>query len=94
MVIRRFEPLSCAKIVGTIYAVLGIVFGAMFSLVSLFGAFAGGDRSSPFIALFGVGAVIVLPIFYGMLGFVSALIGAWLYNALAGALGGIEMDIQ
>lgn len=94
MVIRRFEPLSCAKIAGTLYVVLGLVFGAMFSLISLFGVFAGGDRSSPFGAILGVGAIVLLPIFYGAMGFLSALIGAWLYNLLAGAVGGIEVDVQ
>jgi hypothetical protein len=44
--------------------------------------------------LFGVGAIIILPIFYGALTFVFALIGAALYNAVAGWVGGVEMDLQ
>jgi hypothetical protein len=42
----------------------------------------------------GVGAIIVLPIFYGGLGFVGTLIAAWLYNVIAGVVGGIELDVQ
>jgi hypothetical protein len=35
MVIKRIGPVSCAKITGTLYAILGIVVGAIFSLTSL-----------------------------------------------------------
>jgi hypothetical protein len=37
---------------------------------------------------------VALPILYGGMGFVMTLIGAWLYNILAGFVGGIEMDLQ
>ena len=28
------------------------------------------------------------------IGFVASLIGAWLYNALVGMVGGIQLDVQ
>jgi hypothetical protein len=31
---------------------------------------------------------------YGCLGFVTTLIMAWLYNVLAGIMGGVEIDVQ
>ena len=45
-------------------------------------------------ALFGAAAIIALPIFYGILGFISSLIGAALYNLVAGWVGGVEIDTQ
>jgi hypothetical protein len=42
----------------------------------------------------GVGAIVFLPILYGGCGFVFTLLGAWLYNAVAGLVGGVEMDLQ
>ena len=42
----------------------------------------------------GVGAIVFFPILYGCMGFVATLIGAWLYNVVAGLVGGIEMDLQ
>ena len=47
-----------------------------------------------FGALFGVGAVVAFPIFYGCLGFVGLLFAAWLYNLVAGVVGGVEVEIQ
>lgn len=43
---------------------------------------------------FGVGAVIFLPLFYGVLGFVAGLISAFAYNVIAGAFGGLELEIE
>ena len=99
MVVKSVKPLSVAKIVGLLYALLGLLFGGLMSLVGLAGAFAlpdtpGGEGFPPlFGAMFGIGAVLFMPIFYGCLGFISTLIGAVLYNVLAGAVGGIEVDV-
>ena len=94
MVITRVAPVSVAKIAGTIYALLGLMFGAIVSVAALVGAFAG-NGNPPFMgALFGVGAVVLLPIFYGCLDFVMSLVMAALYNAVSGFVGGVEVDIR
>jgi hypothetical protein len=95
MVIKRLGPLSCAKITGLLYAILGVVVGAIFSMASLATGLASHTaEAGRFGAIMGVGAIIAFPILYGGMGFVTALIGAWLYNALAGLVGGIELDLQ
>jgi hypothetical protein len=38
--------------------------------------------------------VIVAPIVYGCLGFLASFVAAWLYNLLAGVVGGVEIDLQ
>ena len=96
MVIKRIGPLSCAKITGTLYAVMGLFFGAIFSLLALTTGFAP-DSTGPaglLGTIMGVGAIIIFPIFYGCIGFVATLVAVWLYNILAGLVGGIEMDVQ
>lgn len=94
MVINRIGALSLAKVSGTLYAVLGLIVGALFSLIAMAGAVAsGGDEAGMFGALFGVGAIVVFPILYGCMGFIASLIGAWLYNVLAGMVGGVELDV-
>jgi hypothetical protein len=57
-------------------------------------ATAGGS-SNPIGALagFGLAAVVVVPIIYGAFGFVGGLIGAVIYNVVAGIAGGIEVDV-
>jgi hypothetical protein len=79
MVIRRGGVLSLGKVLGVLYALLGLIVGALFAIVSLLGAAVGvaNSQSSDAFAglLFGVGSVIFLPIFYGILGFVFGLTG-------------------
>ena len=101
MVVTRVNPLSAAKIAGILYALMGLLMGALVSLVGLAGAFATPDMSAGggvfptavIGAFFGIGAVVFLPIFYGCLGFITVLIGALLYNGVAGVVGGIEIDV-
>jgi cell division protein FtsX len=98
MVIRRVGPLSFAKITGVLYAIMGLVFGAAISVATVVGGMFGAAEeqgSDAFSSmLFGAAAVVALPIFYGVLGFVMALIGAALYNVIARFVGGIEMDVE
>ncbi len=95
MVINRIGPLSLAKIAGLLYALMGLFFGGILSLVALGGAFASADSGNAiFPMIFGAGAIVFLPIFYGCLGFVGTLIMAWLYNLVAGMLGGVELEVQ
>src|SRR3569833_3009087 len=100
MIIRRVGPLSCAKIAGIIYAVLGLVLGAAVSMFAMIGA-ALSSTQRPETALtpilgvvFGVGAIVMLPLFYGVIGSLSWPIGAWRYNLIAAKLGGIEIDVE
>jgi hypothetical protein len=95
MVVTRVSPLSCAKIAGVLYAIMGLLFGGVFSLVATLGAFAAPDTEGFGMlgALFGIGAVVIMPIFYGCMGFVMTLISAALYNLIAGMVGGIEIDV-
>jgi hypothetical protein len=95
MVITRVGPVSCAKITGTLYAIVGLVMGSVVSLVALAGGFGSNTSERGAIgAIIGMGSVIVFPICYGAIGFVASLIGAWLYNVLAGMVGGIQLDVQ
>jgi hypothetical protein len=99
MTITRVGPLSCAKVAGLLYVVIGLIAGGLVSLVSMAGGFAAAasspsDDAGVFAALFGVGAIIILPIFYGVLGFIGTLIMASLFNVAASMVGGVEVDAQ
>ena len=95
MIIKRVGPVSCAKVSGFLYAVIGLIVGGVLSLVAMAGGFASDAAGAAGLgAVIGVGAVIILPIMYGLMGFVATLIAAWLYNVAAGLVGGVEVDIQ
>jgi hypothetical protein len=98
MVVKRVGPLSAAKVAAIIYAIFGLVFGGLMTLFGMAGALAGGGENSGLgagiMGMVGVGAIVILPIFYACLGFVGTLIGAVLYNAVAGMVGGVEVDLQ
>jgi hypothetical protein len=97
MVIRRVNPISAGKIGGALGAGLGLIVGACVSLFMLVagGAMAASDEHAggAFRGMFlGVGAIVVLPIFYGVMMFVYGLIVAALYNFAAKFTGGLELD--
>jgi hypothetical protein len=100
MVIKRIGVGSAAKVAAVLYACIGLFVGAMLALISLAGAgfMAEAQRNSDFPAfigpLFGVGAIIFLPICYGILGLCIGAVVALIYNAAAGVTGGLELDTQ
>jgi hypothetical protein len=82
--IRRFGVAQTAKVFGVLYAIIGLLLAPIFVLVALFGPSESG---------FSVAFAVLLPIGYGLLGFVSAAIGCLVYNAIAGIVGGIEVEL-
>ena len=44
--------------------------------------------------MFGVGAIVVLPVLYGLLGALGGLIFSGLYNVIARLVGGIQVTLQ
>ena len=96
MVINRVGPVSVAKIAGMLYAILGLIFGAIVSAIALAGGLAGsGDEpgTAAMGAIFGAGAVVLLPILYGGFGALMTLLMAALYNFTARMVGGVELDV-
>jgi hypothetical protein len=89
MTLKRVGVLSAGKIIGVMYVVLGLFVGGIVSLIALAGASLGGGRDALPGVLGGVAAIVFLPIFYGVLGFLSGVIGAALYNVVARLIGGI-----
>ena len=97
MVLKSIGVMSAAKIVAVMYAVLGLIgglmFGAIFSLIPL-GEASSGEVPSWIAPMFGMGAIVIMPIVYGVMGFCIGAIGAVIYNALAGMMGGVELRLE
>jgi hypothetical protein len=95
VVIRRVEPLAAAKVMGLVYAAVGIIVGIIFAAASLLGGLASARPAGVgFGAGFGVAAIIVLPIVYGCIGFIMTAIAAAVYNWAAGIAGGIQIQTE
>ena len=98
--LRRVDPFSVAKVFAIVQASFGLLIGACLSAFSLLAGFASNalSQGSPIPGwigpLFGMGAVIALPIFYGVIGFISGLIGGALYNFFASMGGGIRVEFD
>jgi threonine/homoserine efflux transporter RhtA len=95
MVIKRLGVVSVAKMYGAMGVLVGLLIGICFAALStLFGSQLSGDSSG--VAAWGSGmglaAIVVMPIVYGVFTFISGLIGGWLYNMLAGMVGGVEIE--
>ena len=97
MVLKSVGVLSAAKIFGLMYAILGLVMGLLFAAVFAMIPFA--DRANQdiptwFAPMFGTGAILIMPIFYGCMGFVGGALAAATYNALSGMMGGLELRLE
>ena len=97
MVIRRFGIWSVARMYGALSAGMGLLIGLVIAVASAVGLGLAGSETDapPFLAgVFGVGAIVILPIFYGVMGICAGAIGAALYNLLAGVVGGVTVDAE
>ena len=83
--IRRFGVLQTAKVVGVLYALLGLVFVPVFLVISMFSPTKDGP---------GTGFALLMPVLYAVLGFVFTAIGCAIYNFVAGLVGGVEVELN
>lgn len=93
MKLKHVGVISCGKVFGVLHGGLCLIFCAIFSLIAFMGTAFGSDFTG---GAFGtwVGVIVMLPLFYGILGFIGGIITAWLYNIVTGWTGGIEMEFD
>ncbi len=104
-VLKKIGVMSLAKMMAVLYAAIGFIVGIFFALfASLFmalsvmpvgGSAAGGNALMPgAFAGLGVLAIILFPVGYAIMGFIGGAITAWLYNVIAGHVGGISIELE
>jgi len=102
MVIRKIGVLSLGKVMALMYAGIGLVIGVLYALFAVVGGGAmmamGGEEGAALgggmMMGMGLAAVIVLPILYGILGFIGGIISAFFFNLAAKYAGGLELEVQ
>ncbi|MGB6223500.1 hypothetical protein [Haloferula sp.] len=92
--LKRIDPV----IAGTVQAVIMAAFGLLyvpFGLLMMFGGFASGDAGGIGAGL-GVGLAIMIfaPVLYGLLGFLSGLLAAFVYNVAVRFTGGLRLEFE
>ena len=75
------------------YACMGLILAPLFLLMGVLAA-AVGQRNNPLAGIFSVGVALLLPVFYGGIGFIAGAIGAFFYNLLARWVGGFELELE
>jgi hypothetical protein len=83
--IRKFGVGQTAKVLGVMYAIMGVLIIPFVLLASMYDPEGFG---------FGFGFVLIFPVLYGIVGFVFTAIGCWFYNIVAGWVGGIEVELD
>lgn len=90
--LKRLEVLSVAKLQAVLMAVIGLITGIFYALLgAAFSVLAGPAGLGGGLGFF---AIIVLPIIYAVIGFILGAISAFLYNLIAGWVGGIEIEFE
>lgn len=93
-VIKKIGVSSAAKIYGLTLGLMGIFIGIIYALIfSFIGSFANEEIPMMGAGL-GIFMLILIPIVYGVIGFVIGALGAWVYNFVATKFGGLEIELS
>lgn len=90
--IISFAPHKTALTISVLFAISSLVFVIpamiMFSFIPNTDANGNAIQMGPPMIMF-----VLMPIFYLIFGYISTLIGAWLYNKVAKFTGGIKVTV-
>ena len=93
MKLKRVGVFSSGLFMGAGGAAMGGLGGVLLFLASLAGIGAGAQNVNAGQAAIGAGVmVLLLPIIYGIFGFIAGAFYAFIYNLIAGMTGGLEME--
>ncbi len=97
--LKRIAPLQFGKMMGVLYGLMGLIFLPFFVIAGLVGAFAQTQAQENAAAgAAALGGLVVMgllmPVIYGVMGFILGIISAALYNLIARWIGGIEVEVE
>jgi hypothetical protein len=88
--IVRIAPWQAGKFAAVLYFIMGIVMAGVMALSIIFAP----PNSAPGEGPPGWGVVIAMPFLYAVGGIVFVPASCWLYNLVAGWVGGIEVTVE
>jgi len=95
--LKKIAPLQLGKMLAVIYGLLSLIFVPFFMLFAAIASMAPkieGGPPIPAMLGMGFGLMLLAPLLYSFMGFVSGLIGALIYNIVAKWIGGIEIEVE
>lgn len=99
MRIRRIRIFSSAKVVGFLYAIIGLLSGVALATITPTIVQSSAELppelfGRPTNMVIGLAAIIGLPLVYWVLGAISGALMAIIYNLAAGWFGGLEIEYE
>jgi hypothetical protein len=88
--IKRIAPLQLGKILALCYGALGLLFCPIFLVTAPLASNLPSTQRVGIMA-FGTGFALMMPVMYAVMGFI---LGALIYNVIAGWIGGIEVEVE
>ena len=84
--VKRFGVAQTAKVAGILYVVMSAI---IFIPLGLIGLVTGGAEGGP-----GGLFILLMPLLYGVLGYVMIALMCFFYNVIAGKVGGFAIEFD
>lgn len=99
MRIKRVRIGSAAKVIGLLFALIGLIFGEVAALLATrlqinLPHLTDEIMGIPMHSALGLASLVVIPLVYGILGVILGMLLAIMYNLTAGWFGGIEIEYE
>jgi len=106
--VKSVDIMPMAKVYGAMMAAVGFIvsaliavfYGILFGGMGMIGMMTGGNAAGTGIAVMVVGIVMLVvmvaavTLMYGITGFITGAVGAFIYNFLASRVGGIKIELK
>jgi hypothetical protein len=79
---------------GAIYGCLGLLIMPFFLLGGFASLLLGRQSSQPLAGIAMWFLALLVPVFYGVMGFVMRALIAWVYNMVARRMGGFQLELK
>lgn len=93
--IKKIGVMSVAKIALLFGVLIGLVMGVLMAIITNYlPAEALSLIPASYTSMSGWTALIITPITYGVIYFISGILGALIYNLFASWIGGIKVELK
>jgi hypothetical protein len=92
--LKKIGVLSAGKMGAGVFGAMGVIIGVIYAAIGFVAggvAMARGEEGGMLGFALGAGAIILMPLIYIVLGFLYGLFVSFVFNLVAGHLGGVEL---